>query len=87
MNTDEHEFINDKARMSNDEERRPQITRIDAKEKSRKRKSFALPAASAGKPGFSASFVFVRVDSWLRAKSQHFDRGGDFDVLVTDYEI
>ena len=32
-------------------------------------------------------FVSIRVHSWLKRKPQHFDRGGDFDVLVADDEI
>ena len=86
MDTNEHEFINDEARMSNEEDRSLRITRIDAKEKSRK-EIIRVTSRDSGKPGFSASFVFIRVDSWLRSKSQHFDRGRDFDVLVAHDEI
>jgi hypothetical protein len=35
----------------------------------------------------SLLLAFIRVDSWLKRKPQHFDGGGDFDVLVADNEI
>ena len=67
----------------NYEERNPRLTRIDAKEKSRKRKSFALlPVIRA-----NLFLCFIYVNSWLRSKSKHFDRGRDFDVLVAHDEI
>src|SRR6266487_2086683 len=62
MNTNEHEFINDEARMSNDEKRSPRITRIDAKEKPRKRKSFALLRVIRGQ---AWSLCFIGVHSCL----------------------
>lgn len=31
--------------------------------------------------------ALIRVHSWLKRKAQHFDRGGDLDVLVADDEI
>jgi hypothetical protein len=37
-----------------------------------------LPAVALAKVG---------VHSWLKREPQHFDRGGDFDVLVADDEI
>ena len=36
---------------------------------------------------FFTAFVFIRVHSWLKGKAQHFDGGGDFDVLVADDKI
>ena len=31
--------------------------------------------------------ALIRVHSWLKAKAQHLDSGGDFDVLVAYDEI
>jgi hypothetical protein len=33
------------------------------------------------------SLNHLGVHSWLKSKAQHFDRGGNFDVLATDDEI
>src|SRR5947208_3362542 len=33
------------------------------------------------------SLVSIRAHSWLERKSQHFDRGRDFDVLVANDEV
>jgi hypothetical protein len=35
----------------------------------------------------SATFVCIRVHSWLKRKPQHLNRGGDFDVFVAYDEI
>ena len=37
-----------------------------------------LPAVALAKVG---------VHSWLKGKAQHFDRGGNFDMLGTDDEV
>src|SRR5215469_2676390 len=35
----------------------------------------------------SPRFAFIRAHSWLKRKAEHFDGGGDFDVLSANDEV
>jgi hypothetical protein len=87
MNTNEHEFINDEARMSNDErmtKREARESQEETRKKNHGKENHSRYFASFGQTWF---LWFIRVDSWLRSKSKYFDRGRDFDVLVAHDEI